>query len=148
MKIYFFLVLILLFSIFSFGQSNEKESILILSVNFHTTTIISVPCENFNIQFEGQIKINKVNAKDSIAILDKFLKSVRFFKNGREINVDTRAKIIYKNKIGKEVIICTNGVNLLINGSVVRKNKSFLKFVLSLIPEEQQTIHRSRPKIP
>jgi len=147
MKIYFFLVFILLFSIFSFGQSNEKESILVLSVNFHTTTFISVPCENFTIQFDGQIKTNKVNAKDSIAILDRFLKSIRLFKNGREINVDTRAKIIYKNKIGKEVIICTDGFNLLINGSVVKKNKPFIKFVLSLIPEEQQTIHRSRPVI-
>jgi hypothetical protein len=71
--------------------------------------------------FDGQIKINKVNAKDSIAILDKFFKSIRFLKNGKEINVDTRAKIIYKNKIGKEVVICTDGFNLLVNGTVVKK---------------------------
>lgn len=142
MKIYFSLIFILLFSIFSFGQPIEKESILILSVNFHTTTIVSVPCENFTIQFDGQIKINKVNAKDSIAILDKFLKSIRFIKNGREINIDTRAKIIYKNKLDKEVTICTDGFNLLISGRVVKRNKPFIKFILSLIPEEQKVILR------
>ena len=141
MKIYCFFLFILLNTFSSFAQTINKESILIFSVNFHTTTFISIPCENFSIQFEKQIKINKVYAEDSISILDKFLRNIKVLKNGKKVNVDTRAKLIYKNKMGKEVIICTDGFNLLINGSIVKRNKQFLKFILSLIPKEQLFIH-------
>lgn len=131
-------VLVMLFSVSSFGQMKEKRSIFILSVNFFTTTIISVPCESFATQFERQIKTNEVYAEDSIIMLDKFIKSIKFSKNQKEFDLDTKAKMIYKNVVGDKVTICTDGFNVLINGNLVKKNKSFLRFILSLIPEQQQ----------
>ena len=137
MKTWYCFLFTILFSIFSFGQTKGKESILIQSINFYTTTIISVPCESFATQFKDNLRINEIYAEDSIAILDQFIKKIKFSKNRNAGSVNTRAKLIYKNKNGKEIIICVDRFNAIIDGHLAKKNKLFLKFILSLIPEEQ-----------
>lgn len=143
MKVYYSIFCILIFHLFSFGQKNEKGSILILSVNFHTTTIISIPCENFATVFNTQIKTNEIFNKDSIIMLDDLIKSIKFSMSKKEINIDTRAKLIYKNDFGEDFIICLDNFNVSVNGSVVESNKTFFRFVQSLIPKEQLMKHPS-----
>lgn len=101
MKIYCLFSLLFLFLNFSSAQPPQKRSILVYSVHFHTTTIISVLCENFLDQFQRQLKINKVYNQDSIAMLDLFLNKIKFSK--RNFNMDTRAKLIYESKAGTEL---------------------------------------------
>jgi hypothetical protein len=126
MKVYFFCFFILT-TFFSYGQIKEKNSILVLSVNFFTTTFSSVPCEEFSSAFEHQLRIDKIYSEDSIAILNQFIEKIKFEKKKKGFDFDTRAKLIYKNKLGNNVIICVNQFAVLMNGNLVRKNKRFFR---------------------
>lgn len=133
-KIFYCLLLMLLIWNFSFSQSFGKDTIFIFSVNFYTETFIAVPCDKFATQFENQIVVNKVYELDSIAMLKQFIKKAKFYRKSWKFVIDTRGKLIYN-----EFEICTDGVQVSINGNVGKRkrNKQFLKFILSLIPKEQ-----------
>ena len=73
----FFLII---FPCVSFAQIKDERAIFINTLNFRATTIIRVPCENFEMQFKDRITINKVTAKDSITLMNKFIKTLRFSK--------------------------------------------------------------------
>lgn len=68
-------------------------------------------------------------------MLEQFIKKIKFSK--KQTNLDVRAKLIYRNKPGYDVVICTDGFNIQLNGTLVKRNKYLLKFILSMIPNEQ-----------
>jgi len=125
----------LFFASFAFGQSKDRRSIFIISIRFSTTTFVSVPCESFATQFEKRINTNEVWSADSIKMLDQFIQHIKFSR--KEVTLDTRAKISYRNEFGKEIDICMDGANILVNERLVKRNKSFENFLFSLIPKEQ-----------
>jgi hypothetical protein len=126
---------------FSFGQTFGKDTVFIFSTNFNATTIIAIPCDEFATQFENRIKASEVYASDSIAMLKQFIKKSKFYRKQGKFEPDTRGKLIYN-----EFEICVDHFQISINGQVVKRkrNKKFLKFILSLIPKEQ--LSHSLPK--
>jgi hypothetical protein len=143
MKIYYCFLCAIFSFYFTLGQRIEKTGVLILSVNFYTETIISVPCVNFATNFKEQLKINAVYAEDSIRKLDSLIKHIKY--SNTQKSIDTRAKIVYKDSSGKDFIICLNNFDILINGSMIKKNKTFFNFVRSLVPKEQLIRHKISP---
>lgn len=118
------------------GQTENKQAILVLSTHFYKSTIISITCEAFVASIEGQLKMKEICAEDSIEMLEQFLKEIKFSK--KLTNIDTRAKLFFKSISGHKFEICTDGVNISIDGRLIKRNNTFLKFVLSMIPKEQQ----------
>lgn len=133
-------IYLIIFPYVSFTQIKDDSTILINSLNFRATTTISVPCENFEMQFRNRISINKVTARDSITLMNKFIKTLRFSK--KDENVDVRAKMVYKIGDTPETIICMDGYAILVNGKLIKRNKAFSKFILSMIPKEQLKFYR------
>ena len=125
----------LLTPVFSLGQGSNQRIIQILSVNFYTTTTISIPCKKFEANFRIIMDTTVVHSKDSIKLLDKLISTVKFSKENT--NIDTRAKIIFLNRYGKRKIICLGMFDISIDGKTIAPNKQLSKFVRSLIPKKQ-----------
>lgn len=143
-KIFYCIVIASLFSIFLSAQNREKTSIEIVSINFNTTSIMSTHCEDFVSQFTRGLMFNEVFAEDSIALLDSLLQKIKLCPK-ENATVNTRAKLMYRNKQGEEVTICVGKFNILVNGQLIKKNKLFSEFIFSLIPKENLQFPYPKP---
>lgn len=124
----------ILVSLFSFGQKKKQRSILMRSINFYTTTLIAISCENFEKSL-SRIEINEIRSVDSIKMLDKYLEKPQYLK--ADGNLDVRAKLVFTNKHGKVVTICMDNFYASINGKCVDKSSELYKYLRSLIPQKQ-----------
>jgi hypothetical protein len=114
----------------SFSQSGDKKQILTSSVDFRILTFSSVSCENFEPGFQSRLTKRVIIAQDTVALLEAFLKRIKYEKKNRDVNV--RAKIIYDAHISK-IEICFSGYYIAINGRLTKKNQDFTRFLRYLV---------------
>ncbi len=127
------LVLTLFFNIFSicsFGQASQKDTLYVESVDFKILTFSSISCGNFATNFRERIKFRTIVDKDTIAILDSFISKARYTKRDRD--VDVRAKFIFEKGDKRQVTICTNGYDILIDNRLIKGNSKFSDFLKML----------------
>jgi hypothetical protein len=79
--------------------------------------------------------LNIINAKDSIQMLDWFLKKIKFAQ--KKESIDVRAKFIYEKGDNSKIEICIDSFNVVVNGSLIKPDRKFLGFLKSLVPKEQ-----------
>jgi hypothetical protein len=116
------------------GQKNKTRTILVLSTNLFTTTIIAVPCDSFEAQFKGAMDTAFISSPEKIAILDGLVKKIGYSK--KESWPDTRAEFIFMNSDGKQFRIYMDMFDIFIAGHLV-ENKELFRFLRSLIPRRQ-----------
>ena len=120
----------IIFSTPAFAQKS-KDTLYAESVSFTTESIISISCPDFEENFDKYIKFNLVTGKDTLAILDSFLRKVRYAK--KDHNVDVRAKFIYHKEDGTQHKICMSRFYILIDGRLIKDDKRFFSFLKALI---------------
>ena len=133
MKIQLLLLLILFNAYFynsCFAKNLSKDTLFVESVSFNTESIIRISCPDFERNFEKSIQFKVVTNKDTLAILDSFIRKARYATSSDDI--DVRAKIIYEKEDGTSVKICINKFDVIIDGRLTKKSKVFLSFLRSL----------------
>lgn len=134
MKVFPIFLSLVFISLLSFGQTKKQRSILVLSVNLYISTYIGIPCEKFEKAFENRIDTNKVCSIDSIEMLDKFLDNVQYAKDNKIL--DTRAKLIFVNKSGKNVTLCLDMFRISVDGASIVNSPAFYNYLRSLMPKK------------
>jgi hypothetical protein len=138
MKNYLILFATTILYTISFAQKDQQRSISILSVNFYIETFYAIPCENFMIQFKERIDSNVVLSKDTVHALDNFLENLRYSKENKAL--DTRAKIIFVNRLGVNITICMDMFNISVDGNLIKRNQKLSLFLRSVVPKKQFSI--------
>lgn len=130
MKQVIFLLIGALFFFQSFAQVHSGDTLYVESVSFTIETIISVPCTNFEQNFDDRIKLNVVTNKDTLAIFDSFLRMAKYQK--RTSDIDVRAKLLYHREDGTSIKICMSKFDIIIDGRLMKENRKFYDFLRRL----------------
>ena len=125
------ITIILLFSNCQ-NDKNDITKIEIRSDNFYTSTMIDVPCENFEDYFKKTIRVTVINDKSIIYKFNKLIKSLK--PDPTNYHPDVRAKLLIYKIDGKVDTLCMslNGIEL--NGKAMKMDKRLLKLVEKLVP--------------
>jgi hypothetical protein len=119
----------------SLAQRNNVGSIYISSVNLYTRTDSDVKCEEFERGFRSIVIRKLINDGDSVAMVDAFLKSIKYANQNRQL--DVRAKFTYTSGGNKVVTICMNLQGIQVNGKLIEDNPEFRNYLKSLLPPNQ-----------
>jgi hypothetical protein len=98
-------------------------------------TIIGIPCDDFEKQFQGRIDTVVCNAKDSLNAIAGFLQRIKY-ANSKE-GIDTRAKFVYVDSAGETTQICMDKFRLRIDGRPLEDFPQFHKYLYSMIARKQ-----------
>jgi hypothetical protein len=123
--------LFLSYSITLFAQENSKNYILALSVDLYIETPARVTCDNFATAFNSRLTVNAVTQNDSVAMFSSYLQKARYAKHDR--GIDVRCKFVYVLDDINTATVCTNGLDILINGRMIKKDKQFIRFLNSIV---------------
>jgi hypothetical protein len=126
-------LLIIFLSLASYSQNNQKDYILVLSVELYTNTSFSIPCDKFATAFKNQLNAKTITQEDSVKTFSFFIHNVKYARHNREI--DVRRKYLYEINNKDTVTICTDGQNIILNGKMIKKNKKFIDFLNSMVDQ-------------
>jgi hypothetical protein len=114
----------------SFGQEHVIDTLYVESVDFNILTFSSVSCGSFATNFKERIRFRTILDKDTIGVIDSFLREVRYSKRDRD--VDVRAKFIFERIDKSTITICTNGYEILVDNRLIKLNSKFAVFLKNL----------------
>ena len=115
---------------YSFSQNSDSSGIYVMNVEFNLMTMVQVKCEGFANRFPTMMQQRHTANKDSMAILDSFLKKVKYQKRNREI--DVRGQVYYIKPGHAPVTICMNDYYIMVNGRLTKENEKFIAFLKSM----------------
>jgi vancomycin resistance protein YoaR len=101
-----------------------------MNVPMNLMTMIRVECEDFAYSFPTIMKHRHIDNKDSLAMLDSFLKKVKFKK--RNDGIDVRGQINYYKPGLATARVCFSNFHVLINGRLIKENEKFIDFLISM----------------
>ena len=109
------------------NDKNDITKIEIRSDDFYTSTMIHVPCENFENYFKKVIHVTVINDKSIIKKFNKLIKSLK--PDPTNYYPDVRAKLLIYNINGKVDTICMSLNGIVLNGKPMKMDKQLLKLV-------------------
>ena len=126
---YMKILLIAIILLFSNCQSNfdEISKIEIRSVDFYTTTMINVPCENFESSFKKEIHTMVINDNSNVKKFNTLIKSLK--PDPTNYYPDVRAKLFIYNANGTIDTLCMSLNGIALNGKPMKMDKRLLKLV-------------------
>jgi hypothetical protein len=130
-SLYFFIFFNAFLCIDALSQGQSKDTLYVESVSFNIMTFSSISCGNFATNFQDRIKLRIISNKDTISMLDSFLDKVVYAKKNND--VDVRAKFSFERENKSEIIICSSGYEVLVDGRLVKHNNKFTSFLKALI---------------
>lgn len=130
MKTNIILVILHFFLSTCLAQEDKKAYILVSSVDLYINTSSRVSCENFETVFGKMTRLSLVTQSDSLMLFSSFIRKIKYAKRNRQI--DVRCKYFYKSE-NNDAIVCTNGLSIIVNGKLIKRNKKFLSLLNSLV---------------
>ena len=117
------------------AQKTHERSILVLSANFNSVTDKNVNCNEFVNSLNSQLKMTKVISSDSLQLLEICLKKMKWSEEKKELNV--RAKFLYMNSDQKDVVICMDNEEIMVDGKLIERDPQIISFFKSMVPKDQ-----------
>ena len=131
-RVLFLLLVLQLACNYSFCQVKDSTGVYVMGAPFDMMTFARITCEKFGSTQPPWMKYRHVIHQDTLAMLDSFLKKVKYKRRNNEI--DVRAKMLYIKADKVRTFICMNDNDIMINGRLIEQNDPFITFLRSLTP--------------
>ncbi|WP_337966064.1 hypothetical protein [uncultured Flavobacterium sp.] len=125
------LFILLIFTLFSCeNKETDIDKIVVHSVNLNIDTSADVSCKDFELTFNGVIKVYSIKDKSIFNKIDKLLKGIK--NSNKNTSIDIRRKIIVFHKDKTIDTLCVDRFNIVMNGQLIDKNDDLLSLSLDL----------------
>lgn len=123
---------LLLIAKYSFCQEKDSAGIYVAGTEWNMLSMVAIPCEKFDAGHLPNLKYRHFLHKDTLTMLDSFLKKVKYKRRNNDL--DVRAKLVYFKSDKLRTAICMTEIDVMVDGRLIKRNDEFVAFLKRLTP--------------